>query len=348
MNISEGLKVICNEVGVSGYEDKVSQIVLNLFKETCDEVGIDAFGSIIAFKKGTNSNSKKIILMAHIDEIGFMVKNIDKDGFVSFTNIGGIDPKILLAQEVIIQGREDIYGIIGAKPPHLLKYEEVNKAPKLDELFIDIGMNRKAAQEVVKIGDIITIKNDFKKLKSHFSSKALDNRAGVWSLYEASKIIKSIVHENDIYYVTSVQEEVGLRGAYITSYNIDADVSIVVDVCFGEFPEGSKDENFPLGKGPVIAKGPILNPKVTKLLIDVAKENNIPYKIDVEPSSTGTEAWATQVSRGGIPTALISIPIRYMHTPIEQICGSDIRNTAKLLSYMALISTTELEEILCY
>lgn len=327
------LKDLSTYVGVSGREKDISQYIEGLFKKYCDEVKIDEFYNVCGYKMGSSISGKKIMIMAHHDEIGMLVKSIDDKGFVKFTNIGGIDTKILLAQEVVIHGSEDIYGVIGAKPPHLLKAEEVKKAVKMEDLYIDTGLTKESISKLVSIGDVITFKTYPFELKGNkLSSKCFDNRAGVAALLDIMERLLKLNHNDDVVFVATSQEELGLSGAKIASYNINPDLAIVIDACHGTIPDASKDETYALGKGSAIAIGPNLHRAYTKKIIEVAKEENIPYQIDVEPGNTGTEAWATQVSRAGIPTLLVSIPLKYMHTTIETIHINDIKNTGKLVS----------------
>jgi len=341
MEIKSILKELTKENGASGYEYKVSETLANHFKKYCDDVQIDKLGNVIGLKKGTGSG-RKILVTAHYDEIGLLVKSIDKEGFIRFTRIGGIDPKILLAAEVIIHGKKSIPGVIGAKPPHLLSSEDGNKIMELQNLYIDTGMDYEEITQYVSIGDYITLKPVPLELKSnYFASKALDNRCSCASMLEALEELKSLKHECDIYFAATVQEEVHMTGGITVSYNIDPDMAIVVDVCHGEMPDVPKEASFACGKGPAIAVGPVLNKKFTNKLIDKAKYENIKYQIDVEPGGTGTEAWATQVSRSGIPTVLISIPLKYMHTAVETLNVSDLKETGKLIARFAASITNE-------
>ncbi|MFZ5988910.1 MAG: M42 family metallopeptidase [Bacillota bacterium] len=343
------LKEVSTYPGVSGQEEKFSNHIKGLFEKYCSQVEIDEFYNVIGIKKGSSGTNKKIMVTAHLDEIGMLVKSIDERGFIKFSNIGGIDSKILLAQEVIIHGKKDIIGIIGAKPPHLLKPEEVRKAVKMEELSIDTGLSAEEIKDYISIGDVITFKVEpFVLQNSRFSSKSLDNRAGVAALIDIMENLTKITHEYDVYFVATTQEEVGLRGANIAAYNVNPDLAIVIDTCHGEIPEAPKESVYPLGKGPAIAVGPNLHTKFTKKIIDLAKDENIPYQIDVEPGNTGTEAWAIQISRSGIPTLLVSIPLKYMHTTIETIHVNDIKYTGRLVSRFISMIGKGMEDVWCY
>ena len=337
------LRDLTKHTAVSGHEREMSLFIKQLFGKYCDSVEIDRFYNVAGIKKGCGDNRKKIMVTAHIDEIGLMVKSIDDEGFIKFSNVGGIDSKILLAQEVIIHGKKDLTGIIGAKPPHLLKPEEAKKSVKIEDLSIDTGMGGKKVKEYVSIGDVITFKSGLFTLQNDkVGSKSLDNRSSVAALFETMSHLSSVKHKDDLYFVATVQEEVRLAGAIISAYNIEPDIAVVIDACHGDIPDAPKEETYGLGKGPAIGLGPNLSRRLTNRIIDVAKEYNIPHQIDVEPGNTGTEAWATQVSRAGIPTVLVSIPVRYMHTAIETAHLGDIKNTGRLVAkFIELLAETE-------
>jgi endoglucanase len=261
--------------------------------------------------------------------------------------MGGIDPKLLLAQEVVIHGKRDIEGVIGAKPPHLLKPEEAKKAVKLEDLSVDTGLDRNEVKNNISIGDTVTIKVPFLELQgSKVSSKTMDNRSGVATVIGIMNMLCDIKLNNDIFFVATTQEEVGLRGAQVSSYAIDPDAAIVVDACHGDMPDCPKESVYPLGKGPAIGLGPNLHRKMTKKLFEVAKENDISHQTDIEPDNTGTEAWAIQVSRSGIPTVLVSIPVRYMHTGTETLDITDIENTVRLIKEFLTVLDDGMEGIL--
>lgn len=353
LKLEKILEDLSNNSGASGNETKISSIIQKTFQENCDQTKIDALGNIIALKKGSfvnNNANKKIMLVAHMDEIGLMVTKIDKNGFLYFTNIGGIDERTLLSQEVIVHGKKDLFGVIGAKPPHLQKKEEKTNSIKIDDLYIDIGLRQEQAQKWLSVGDFITINRKFVNLQGDkVAGKALDDRAGIMVLLECMKKLKYVSHKLDVYYVASVQEEVGLRGATITTYHIMPDIGIAVDVGHGRTPELSKDDTNELGKGPSIALGANIHPKIYERFTMLAKEYEIPYQLDVNPGSSGTDAWAIQVTQNGVPTGLLSIPLRYMHTSVELVDMRDIKRTGRLLAlFIASLNDVDMEEWLCF
>ena len=342
------LKDISIYPGISGHEQNLAKHIAKIFKKHCENVEIDEFSSVIGFKKGKPGTGKKVMVSAHIDEIGLMVKSIDDEGFIRVSNVGGVDSKVLLAQEVVVHGKKDVFGVIGATPPHLLKPADAKKAVKMEDLILDTGLSALELKRYVSVGDVITFKAEpFALGGNKLSSKSLDNRAGVVTLIGIMDKLGPMRHNYDTYFVASSQEEVGLRGANICAYNIKPDLAIVIDVCHGKIPGVSKEEASILGKGPVISVGPNLHKEFSRGLINMAKSDGIIHQIDVEPGNTGTEAWAIQVSRSGIPTLLVSIPLKYMHTVIETLDMADIKNAVKLIAEFITLLGRETEDFVC-
>ncbi|MFY9213850.1 MAG: M42 family metallopeptidase [Tissierellaceae bacterium] len=345
------LEVLSNHNGVSGFEYTLNEKIISYFEEYADEVSLDRLGNITILKKGKSSESSiRIMLAAHMDEIGLMVKDIEENGFLRFTSVGGIDPRTILGQEVLVHGKEKLFGVIGAKPPHLQEPDEGDKAIKMKDMTIDIGLPYPQAKELVKVGDPITIKRSFTRLKNNrVSGKALDDRAGVVALYECLKELSKLDHEADIYFVITVQEEVSMAGAFTAAYRINPDIGIAVDVGFGATPELGDADTIELGKGPGITLGGNIHPGLRKKLVSVADEYNIPYQMEINVGPTGTDARAIQITKEGIPALVLSIPLRYMHTSVEVIDMSDIKDTGKLLAFFIKeISKENLEGLLCY
>lgn len=351
MEVIEVLEKLCNLSGVSGGEVNVANYVGELLNKIFDKVTKDRLGNIIAFKKGKGGvENKKIMIAAHMDEIGLMVKGINKEGFLHFIKIGGIDVRTLLAQEVIVHGKKDILGIIGAKPPHLQKSDEHKKSIRIEDLYIDVGLTENQVKKYINIGDFITINRKFVHLAgNNVAGKALDNRAGIATMIQCMNYLKELQHDLDIYFVATVQEEVGLRGAITSTYNIIPDIGIAIDVGHGKTPDISEEDTIELGKGPGIALGANIHPKIYKKLVEIAEKNNIPYQLEVNPSSSGTDAWAMQVTRSGVLTGLLSIPLRYMHTSVEMLNIKDLLFTSKLLAlFIEGLRGMDLEEWLCF
>lgn len=351
LDTKELLEKLSNGSSVSGFEHKVNDLIISAFNNHADHITTDKLGNIIMLKKGVNNHDPiKIMISAHMDEIGLMVKYIEDNGFIRFTNIGGIDPRTILGQEAVVHGKEDLFGIIGSKPPHLQEPSEIDRAIKMEDMIIDIGFPKEKVLELVNIGDPITIKREFKTLQGdRVMGKSLDDKAGVAAMYESILELSKLKHEADVYFVATVQEEVGIRGAFTSTYKINPDIGIAIDVGFGSTPELQKGSTIDMGKGPGITIGGNIQPGLRNKIIEIAKKYNIPYQIEVTPGPTGTDGRAMQITREGIPTLCLSIPLRYMHTSVEIIDMEDLKNTAKLLAFfIASITRDNLEGLLCY
>lgn len=333
MNTGTLVKQLCDINAPTGFENLAAEKIKEFFEPLSDKVYIDSFFNVIGYKKGISPNPKKIIITAHYDQIGMIVSGYEKGGFLRISNLGGVDTKTLLASEVIVHGREEIFGVIGAKPPHLLKESETKSNVKMTDLFIDTGYSDDALKEKVSIGDPVTIVSPTVTLKNGcVAGKSLDNRAGVAALVLILKELQNIKHLNDVYVIATVQEEKDLLGAATASYALEPDLAVVIDVCHGDMPDGDKSECFPLNKGVPIGIGPAFHREYTNALFEVAKKERIQTQRCIESGDPGTEAWATQVSRLGIPTVEVSIPLRYMHTSVELVSLQDIENAAALVA----------------
>ncbi len=339
------LKILSDMRGVSGFEYMLNEKIAEMMKKFADEVYIDNSGSVVAVKRSKNPKAK-IMLEAHCDEIGLMVKNIDKDGFLTFVNIGGVDARILPASEVIVHGKKDILGVIGAKPPHLQNADEAGKSVKIKDMAIDVGMSRDEVTKYISVGDSITLAQSVGELlNNNFSAKTIDDRGGVAALLKVMETVYNEDLECDIFFVATVGEEVGLRGAKTAAYRINPDMAIAIDVCHGITPDNSYNA-FETGSGTVISVGPNIHPKIGEKLKELAKKNEIKYNIDADGGDTGTDAWAIQVSREGVPTGLLSIPLKYMHTSVETLDIDDLEATAKLI--LEFIRNTKGVDWLCF
>lgn len=331
------LEKLSNVSGVSGFEDEIRNLMMEELKGHVNDLEVDNMGNLIAIKKG-KPDGKKVMLAAHMDEIGLMVRYIDKKGFIKFSKLGGINDQMLLNQEVYIHNNgEKILGVIGSKPPHRMKASEKKKPVNYEDMFIDIGASsREDAEEMVNVGDPITIKQKFAELKNDLvMGKAMDNRVGCAVLLEVMKRVRS---DATIYGVGTVQEEVGLKGARTAAYRINPDMALALDVTISGDHPGMKEEEAPAkaGEGPCIiltdasGRGIITHPQVKELLINVAKEEEIPYQLEVSEGGT-TDATAIHLTREGIPTGVISPPSRYIHTPVSVVNVQDVENAAKLI-----------------
>ena len=351
MEIKQVFKNLSEASGVSGYEHGLASSI----QEGCpwaDESRTDKLGNLIMLKKGHGTGPKpKIMLAGHMDEIGLIITKIEKDGFLRFGTIGGFDQRVLLAQEVVVHSKNPLTGVIGAKPPHIQAPGEQSKAVKMEDLFIDVGFDSQAeAQKQVSVGDLVTLKRDVVDLQaSLMAGKSFDDRAGVAAILECFRLLAQVNHAADVYGVATVQEEVGLRGAITSTYGIVPDIGIAIDVGFGDSPGLAESDTIKLGQGPGVAIGPHVHPKVHKRMVETAKEWNIPYSLDPSPYPGGTDAYAIQVARGGVPTILPSIPLRYMHTPIETLDYEDVKRTGRLMAmFIAGVDNEFVEGLTCF
>jgi putative aminopeptidase FrvX len=326
------LRKLSEAPGVSGYENAVRQIVVQEFEPYADEVRTDVMGNVIARKRGQDPNAPTIMLAAHMDEIGLMVMSLE-DGFIRVRSVGGFDARVLVGQEVMVHGRRDLPGIIGSRPPHVVAPDERNKPIPLTELLIDVGVPSEALDRLVRVGDLITLRRPMVELQSGLvTGKAFDNRASVATLAACLEALASMRHAASVYAVATVQEEVGLKGAITSAYDLRPDLAIAIDVTFGRQPGTPEERTFELGKGPTISRGPNFHPRITQKLFDTAKELEVPVQTELAARVGGTDAVALQISREGIPTGLVSLPIRNMHTPVETIAIKDIDRAARLLA----------------
>lgn len=345
--MKELIKKLSNMRGISGFEYRISDKIAELFKPYCDEASIDRMGSIIAVKRCGKQNAKKILIEAHCDEIGLMVKNIDERGFISVVNVGGVDPRILPAAEVIIHGKRDIKGVVGAKPPHIQNRGEAKKSAGLSDMAVDTGLSAETVRSLVSVGDSVTLsQSSGELLGGQMSGKSLDDRASVAAILTVMKNLRRINTEVDVYAILSVQEEVGGYGAMTACYSVNPDIAIAIDVCHGVTPDNLYSA-YETGCGAVVTCGPNIHPKVYERLINTAEKYRIKTEVDVDGGDTGTDAWVMQVVREGIPTGLLSIPLKYMHTSVETLAVSDVEAVSDLLTAFIQNLGDDMEEWLC-
>jgi endoglucanase len=351
VGLAEFLGNIISEAGVSGHEDKVAAVVQKGMSGLFDEARTDALGNLIVLKRGIGrAPHPRVMLAAHMDEIGLMVTKIEDQGCLRVTQIGGIDRRILPGLEVIVHGRKKLPGVVGAKPPHVQERGEREKSVKWEDLYVDIGLAGDEARELVQIGDTITFAQTPIKLQGQFmAGKTMDDRAGVGVLYECLRALKTMRHHADVYCVATVQEEVGVRGATTSTYGIVPDVGIAIDVGFGDQASVPEYQSISMDKGPGISIGPAVHPAIHERLKSVAGELEISVQVDPSPHPGGTDAFAIQIARAGIPTALISIPLRYMHTAVETVCLTDIERAGRLLAeFIVRIDKKFVEGLKCF
>jgi len=327
------LEKLSNAYGVSGYEDEVRDIMVKQLGKYC-EVEVDKFGNVIG-KKG--SGNPKIMLAAHMDEVGFLVKHIDENGFIRFIKMGGLEDQILPGLSVkILSEKRQLPAVIGYKPPHLMKEEESKKKVKYEDLFIDTGLDKEETQKIVQVGDPISFDSKFADLdKATFMGKAFDNRIGCVVLVEVMKRLTGF--KGTVYAVATTQEELGLKGARTAAFKLDPDYALALDTTIaGGTPDINKTETtIELGKGPCITvvessgRGMIPSPKIKKQLIKCAKEADIPYQLDAWKEGM-TDAAVIYMTREGISSGGICVAARYIHSPYSIANLKDMENSVKL------------------
>jgi putative aminopeptidase FrvX len=326
--------------GPSGYEQAPAAV----FREAAGafaEITHDTVGSTVARVKGTG-DGPFVAVVGHIDEIGLIVHHVDDEGFLWFTGVGGWDSTILVGQRVQIATRNGpLVGVVGKKPPHLLKDEERKKAPELKQLHIDIGAkDGDEARSLVRVGDVAVIAGEPYELPNRrVVSRALDNRLGCFVALEAARLVAETGGApGDVAAVAVTQEEITFGGAHTTAYSLRPDIAVVVDVTFATDPPGSEEKELgrhKFGSGPVLTRGSTLDPTVFELLHAAGEAEGIPFTVAASSRSTGTDADAFHISRAGIPSAVVSVPLRYMHSPVEMVQLDDVENTAKLIAAFA-------------
>ncbi|MGI6114939.1 M42 family metallopeptidase [Luoshenia tenuis] len=333
--------------GLSGHEGEMAEKVMAAFTAAGAEVWQDELMNVYA-AVGPKQGRPLVMVSAHMDEIGMMVDRIDEDGFIFFSQIGGIDPRILPAQEVIVEGKKPLYGIIGLKPPHVTTVQERKKVLPINELAIDVGLDAEQVRALISPGDRIHFDAPLHELSGRtVAGHTLDDRAGVLAMLEACLALREEKLSCRMVFVASVQEEVGTRGAKVAAYGLQPDIAIAIDVTHGKTPDAPADLVFPL-KNIVLAVGPNIHPKLVKEAQRIARQEKIDYEIEVEAHVTGTDADPLQISRTGIPTMLIELPLKYMHTTVETLDLKTVKDSAKLLRAIATALGKGWEAKLCF
>lgn len=330
---TDHLKRLVETHAPSGYEAPVAALLREEWADLVDEFDSDGLGSLIGIKRATRAseNRRTIMLAAHMDEIGLMVRQIE-DGFIYVHRISGIDPRVMLAQPVLVHGKRALPGVVATMPPHMLTAAERQQFKPIDELVVDVGLPADEVERLVRIGDLVTVEGPMINLKGRqVASKAMDDRCCVAAMTACLTLLRKLNHSWDVMAVATVQEEVGLRGATTAANHIKPDCAIALDVGFAEQPGLSTAMK--LGGGPFMGIGANFHPKMVQRLRDVAAYHEIKWQADIIPARAGYDSWAIQVSRGGVPTALLGIPLRNMHSPVETLDLKDIERCGRLLAH---------------
>jgi tetrahedral aminopeptidase len=328
------LSKICETPGAPGYEQRIRQVVLDELKNITDQVSVDNMGNIVAVKKGTEP--KKVMVAAHLDEIGFIVTHIDDKGFLRFHTLGGFDPKTLTAQRVIVHGKKDLIGVMGSKPIHVMTDDERNKTPKTTDFFIDLGMNKEEVEKWVSIGDTVTRERGLIEMGECINCKSLDNRISVYILLETLRMLER--PSFDVYAVFTVQEEVGIRGANVAALKIQPDFGFGLDTTIAfDVPGAATHENVTkLGEGTAIKimdSSAISDYRIVNFLKKIATEKGIKWQPEILTAGGTDTAGIQRMTAGGAITGAISIPTRHIHQVIEMVHKEDVVSSISLLKF---------------
>lgn len=335
----------------SGYEQPAQRVFREYVAPFCDELTTDVMGNVFGRISGKGKNLPRVMIVGHTDEIGLQIKYIDDKGFLYFAAVGGVDAHLTPGKRVNVHTAAGaLPGVIGKKPIHLMDTKDRETVVKLEAQYIDIGAgDKKEAQKLVQVGDAVTFESSFTRLQGdRVASRGFDDKAGCFVVAEVLRLVADSGKKLavDLYGVSSVQEEIGLRGGTTSCYTINPDIGICVEVDFAtDQPDVEKKHNgeVALGKGPILARGANINPHLFELLQSAADKEKISIQHTASPRATGTDANVMQISRGGVATALVKIPLRYMHTPVETVSLTDLENAARLI-VAALSKITSREE----
>jgi endoglucanase len=341
------LKSLLETPSPSGFERPVQDIVRKWAGACADEVRTDRHGNVMAVVHP--GGQPRIMLAGHCDQIGLMVQFIDDNGFLYVQPIGGWDMQILLGQNLTVWSREGpLSGVVSRRAPHLLTTEERNKVPQFTDVWVDVGArDRKEAEAWVTPGDPVTFALGYRALRNNLaSSPAMDDKVGVWTVMEALRLLHGRHLQAAVFCVSTVQEEIGLRGATTSAYGIQPAIGIAVDVCHASDTPGNDKKQLgdtKLGAGPAVFRGPNISPRVFDRLEEAARAHEIPIQVRGAPRATGTDANVIQLSRDGVATGLVGIPNRYMHSPVEMVCLDDLDRAARLLAEFCAAVTPQMD-----
>ncbi|MGE4277759.1 MAG: M42 family metallopeptidase [Lawsonibacter sp.] len=336
MNYETVLGRLCALSGPSGFEHEVARAAAELLRPWMDEVAVDRMGNVVGVRRCGKADAPKLLLDAHLDEIGFLVTGHEQ-GFLRFAPLGGVDPRMLPDREVTILTQPPRFGVVACLPPHIQTKEDMDKSQPIKELYLDVGLSQEEAQRRIPIGTPAVYRAGCTRLgEDLFCGKAMDDRACFAVLVDAVEQLNGAQLDVDLYVLGSTQEETHSTGAITAAYGIAPDLCVAVDVTHGDSPDAAKEKTFPLGGGPVIGVGPNCTRWMSKRLERTAKEAGLEVQIEVMAGHSGTNGWPLQISREGVATAVLSLPLRYMHTPIETVNRTDLEDTAKLLASFVL------------
>lgn len=330
--LREMLSALCRLPGPSGFEHPVALQAAEMLRPYVDEINIDRMGNVIGVRRCGLPNAKSILLDAHLDEIGLIVIGCE-DGFLRFRSIGGVDPRMLPNREVTILTDPPLFGVVACLPPHVLQAGEADRSVPLEELFIDTGLTQEEVERLIPAGTPCVFRDScFELGKQQMCGKAMDDRACFVTLLRAAQMLQNKSLDVDLYILGSTREEVSHGGAAVATWSVAPDCCIAVDVTHGKTPDSPRYRTNDLGAGPSVGIGPNMTRWMTERMIAKAKEREIPIQHDIMAGATGTNGWDMQIAREGIATHVLSLPLKYMHSPVETLDLSDVEAVAALLA----------------
>ena len=331
MKTADFLRQVTALPGVTGNERAVAEFVAQAFRPYVDEVEITSLNCVIAHKKG---NGPKVLVCAHLDEIGMMVSKIEEDGCLRLQSVGGVDPRVLPGMRVRVFTKEgEKMGVIGATPPHLLKEADRKNNYTWETLFVDMGMSAEQVRQKVQVGDTVCFEARYVELKNgRVSTKTADDRACVAIMLRAAELLQDMKHDADLYFVATCQEEIGCYGAMVSGFQLDPDYGVAFDVCHADVPGAPRLSSHKIDSL-VASKGPFLHPYLVKKLEEAAKENGVSLQTAIDPRYTSTDADDLSLARAGVPTVLLSLPLKYMHTNVETFDMHALTEGGRLLAH---------------
>lgn len=323
----QALERLCTCTAPSGFEGPAAAVAAELLRPLVDEVSIDRMGNVLGVRRSKTPNAPKLLLDAHLDEIGLIVTGVE-DGFLRFRSIGGVDPRMLPGRELVVLTDPPLRGLVACPAGG-----DENKSVPLNELYVDVGLSQEEAERAVPVGTPMVYRAGcFPLGEDQMCGKSMDDRACFVTLLRAAELLRDKELDVELHILGSTREEVSGAGAVVGTWAVAPDFCVAVDVTHGKTPDGPADKTFELGGGPAIGVGPNMTRWMTERMIAKAKEHGIPYQLEIMSGHTGTNGWEMQISREGVATSVLSLPLKYMHTPVETLSLADMEGVAQLLA----------------
>ena len=323
----QALERLCTCTAPSGFEGPAAAVAAELLRPLVDEVSIDRMGNVLGVRRSKTPGAPKLLLDAHLDEIGLIVTGVE-DGFLRFRSIGGVDPRMLPGRELVVLTDPPLRGLVACPAGG-----DENKSVPLNELYVDVGLSQEEAERAVPVGTPMVYRAGcFPLGEEQMCGKSMDDRACFVTLLRAAELLRDRELDVELHIMGSTREEVSGAGAVVGTWAVAPDFCVAVDVTHGKTPDGPADKTFELGGGPAIGVGPNMTRWMTERMIDKAKEHGIPYQLEIMSGHTGTNGWEMQISREGVATSVLSLPLKYMHTPVETLSLADMEGVAQLLA----------------